>query len=199
MHGVRSQLATAVAAMGTPAVADPKPVGHDGEMNHIVIRSPEYSDAEAIGTVHYRAWREAYTGMLSEAFWETASAERQIDVWSRMLDRQRTDWRLAVAEIDGQIIGFAMSLEPSTRRHPDHPPTRRREVGMLYVLADHHGSGAGQLLLDAVLDPGEPAEVWVSDPNPRAQAFYRKNGFEPDGARESDDRFGGVCEIRMSR
>jgi predicted GNAT family N-acyltransferase len=45
-----------------------------------------------------------------------------------------------------------------------------------------------------------PAEdsvaLWVADPNPRAQAFYRKQGFAADGAERVDE---GVREIRMIR
>lgn len=67
---------------------------------------------------------------------------------------------------------------------------------MLYVLAEHHGSGAGAGLLDAVVPAGVPAYLWVADPNPRAQAFYRKHGFVPDGVTQVDD---GVPEIRMVR
>jgi hypothetical protein len=38
--------------------------------------------------------------------------------------------------------------------------------------------------------------LWVVDPSPRAQAFYRKHGFEPDGRHRVDD---GVRVIRMTR
>jgi hypothetical protein len=36
----------------------------------------------------------------------------------------------------------------------------------------------------------------VADPNPRAQAFYRKHGFVADGAAQIEN---GVREIRMVR
>ena len=38
--------------------------------------------------------------------------------------------------------------------------------------------------------------LWVADPNPRAQAFYRKHGFVADGRAQVE---GGVREIRMVR
>jgi len=38
--------------------------------------------------------------------------------------------------------------------------------------------------------------LWVADPNPRAQAFYRKHGFVADGTARFE---GGVREIRMVR
>ena len=51
-------------------------------------------------------------------------------------------------------------------------------------------------MLEAVIDPAESAVLWVADPNPRAQAFYRKHGFVPDGTAQVEE---GVREIRMIR
>jgi GNAT superfamily N-acetyltransferase len=67
---------------------------------------------------------------------------------------------------------------------------------VLYVHAADHGTGAGQALLEAVVDRVEPTGLWVADPNPRAQAFYRKHGFAADGTAKVED---GVREIRMVR
>ena len=71
-----------------------------------------------------------------------------------------------------------------------------RQLYVLSVYAAGHGTGAGRALLEAVIDPAEPAALWVADPNPRAQAFYRKHGFAADGTAPSGD---GVREIRMVR
>jgi ribosomal protein S18 acetylase RimI-like enzyme len=65
------------------------------------------------------------------------------------------------------------------------------------VLAAEHGTGAGGGLLAAVIG-NDHAGLWVADPNPRAQAFYRKHGFRPDGARKHD-RDLDIDEIRMVR
>ena len=64
------------------------------------------------------------------------------------------------------------------------------------MLASAHGTGAGAGLLDAVLSQSEAAALWVADPNPRAQAFYRKHGFIPDGSFKEEY---GIKEIRMIR
>jgi ribosomal protein S18 acetylase RimI-like enzyme len=71
-----------------------------------------------------------------------------------------------------------------------------RQLYVLYVQAADHGTGAGLALLDAVVDPKESAALWVADPNPRAQAFYRKHGFVADGTAQVED---GVREIRIVR
>ena len=96
-----------------------------------------------------------------------------------------------MAERDGAVIGVAMAGPPES---PE--PGWGLHLYVLYVRAADHGSGAGAALLDAVVGPHESAALWVADPNPRAQAFYRKHGFVPDGAVQVAD---GVREIRMVR
>ena len=52
-------------------------------------------------------------------------------------------------------------------------------LNVLYVYAADHGSGAGLMLLDAVVDPAESVALWVADPNPRAQASTATTGSAP--------------------
>lgn len=72
------------------------------------------------------------------------------------------------------------------------------ELDMIYQLASMHGSGSGQALLDATIADA-PAFLWTAELNPRAQAFYRRNGFEPDGAREVRADWESLVEIRLVR
>jgi len=92
---------------------------------------------------------------------------------------------VAVAGRDGELAGIAMSGPPG-----DAAAAWTRQLYVLYVDAAGHGTGAGRALLEAVIDPAEPAALWVADPNPRAQAFYRKHGFAADGTARSDDGCG---------
>jgi GNAT superfamily N-acetyltransferase len=61
----------------------------------------------------------------------------------------------------------------------------------------HHGSGLARALAEQALGDG-PAELWLFDGNPRAEAFYRKLGFERDGV-EAPHRETGLHGIRMVR
>lgn len=98
---------------------------------------------------------------------------------------------VAVADPDDDaVVGIAMS-GPATG-----DDSAAVQLYVLYLLDGHHGSGAGSALLESVLDQGDDAVLWVADPNPRAQAFYRKHGFVFDGAEQTDD---GVRERRMVR
>lgn len=138
-------------------------------------------------------WQETYRGLMADTVLDDpdflASRER---FWTAVLTEERFRAnRVAVAERDSDVIGVAMS-GPSL----DTAAAWTRQLYVLYVYAAHHGSGAGSMLLDAVVDPQESVALWVANPNPRAQAFYRNHGFVPDGATQVDD---GVQEIRMVR
>ena len=138
-------------------------------------------------------WQETYRGLMADALLDDPDfPARRERFWTAVLtdERFRAN-RVAVAERDGDLIGVAMS-GPAL----DAGATWTRQLNVLYVYAADHGSGAGLMLLDAVVDPAESVALWVADPNPRAQAFYRNHGFSADGATQVDD---GVREIRMVR
>ena len=161
----------------------------------IVIREPVVDDVEGMARVHVDAWRETYRGQMPDAVLDDPGLlERRRAMWRSFFtpENQRT-YRVAVAEQDGRIVGIAM-VGPS--READRPDGLNLFV--LYTYASIHGGGAGAGLLDAVLGPDESATLWVADPNPRAQAFYRKHGFAPDGSTTTDEDL-GLTEIRMVR
>ena len=143
--------------------------------------------------VHVRCWQETYRGLMPDAVLDDpgfpAARER---MWTEVLTSGRyRQNRVAVAERDGQLVGIAMSGPPL-----DAAAGWARQLYVLYVQATDHGTGAGPALLEAVVDPEESTALWVADPNPRAQAFYRKHGFVADGTAQVED---GVREIRMVR
>jgi GNAT superfamily N-acetyltransferase len=160
----------------------------------ITVRAATPDDAAACAFVHYTSWVETYTGLASAAFWERASLERSTTTWQRWLD---DGLPAVVGEVDGQVVGIALAREG--RESDGHPPVRDQELYQLYVLASHHGSGIGQVLLDHVLPPGTPAQLWVAEHNPRALRFYERNGFAADGATDPGDSFGGIAALRLVR
>lgn len=143
--------------------------------------------------VQVRCWQETYRGLMSDEMLDDPGfpAARKRFWTAAITDERYRDNRVAVAERDGDLIGIAMSGPPL-----DTGAAWARQLYVLYLLAAHHGTGAGAALLEAVIDERESAALWVADPNPRAQAFYRKHGFVADGLAQIED---GVREIRMVR
>ena len=159
----------------------------------LIVRLAQVQDVAQMARVHVRCWQETYRGLMSDALIDDpgfpAARER---MWTAYVTDERYHQnRVAVAVRDDDLVGIAMSGPPE-----DVMAAWTRQLYVLYVHAADHGTGAGRALLEAVVDPAEPAALWVADPNPRAQAFYRKHGFVPDGKAQID---GGVREIRMVR
>ena len=159
----------------------------------LIIRPARVQDAGQMAGVHVRCWQETYRGLMPDAVLDDpalpAARER---MWTGALTHERyRQNRVAVAERDNKLIGIAMSGPPE-----DATAAWTRQLYVLYVHSADHGTGAGSALLQAVIHSTQSAALWVADPNPRAQAFYRKHGFAADGAARFED---GVREIRMVR
>jgi ribosomal protein S18 acetylase RimI-like enzyme len=151
------------------------------------VRAAVLEDAPALAELHRRCWRETYGQLLSRDFFRRQSKDERRAMWSALLSGPDAG-RHFVAEADGVLVGFAGSTAADGVA----------ELWGIYLLREHHGSGLGQQLLDATLGSG-PARLWVAEENPRAQAFYRKNGFAFDGAREAVEDWEGLVECRMVR
>ncbi|WP_219814210.1 MULTISPECIES: GNAT family N-acetyltransferase [unclassified Rathayibacter] len=157
-----------------------------------LVRPARPADAEAMALVHVASWRDTYRGTLvsDDVLDAPDLLESRERFWiGALTDERWADIRVAVAEREGVIFGIAMS-------NPTEGEEWTWHLNVLYVAMEHHGTGAGEALLNAVIDPGEPAALWVGDPVPRAQAFYRKSGFAPTGTVKIE---GGIREIRMVR
>ena len=141
-----------------------------------------------MASVNVLCWQETYRGLMPDSvLYDPGFVAVREQFWTAALTDQRfSQNRVAVAERDGELVGIAMSGLPL-----DADVAWARQLYVLYVSAANHGTGAGPALLDAVVDPEQSVALWVADPNPRAQAFYRKHGFVADGA---DQVEGGVRE-----
>ena len=157
------------------------------------VRTPVPEDAPGIARVHTQSWRETYTGLVPERFFDDDALRRREETWTRMLAEPSRRVRVRVAVVGETIIGFAGTGQP---REDD--PAREHALHLLYVLREHHGTGAGQALLDAVLG-GDPAQLWVAEANPRAIRFYERNGFRADSASLTDPGLEDLREVRMVR
>ncbi len=168
-------------------VADVDPVlGSDGGP---VIRDVVLDDAEAIGVFQTLCWREAYAGLVPAEYLVGVDEDVRAARWrDRVASGERS---AALAEHLGQVVGV---VSWGLAEVADAPPL---ELKSLYVGAAYRGSGVAERLLTRAIGDGA-AHLWVFRDNSRAQAFYRKHGFAPDGAAAIDPDT-GVPEVRMSR
>lgn len=156
------------------------------------VRRAEPTDAPGMARVHVDTWVETYRGLMSDAVLDDpALLSWREKFWAAALtDPKYNQNTAAVASHEGKLIGIAMAgPSPDDANEP-------QQLYLLYAYTAFHGSGVGTALLNAVIDPGAPAALWVADPNARAQAFYRKSGFVTDGAVKTED---GVRSVRMVR
>jgi ribosomal protein S18 acetylase RimI-like enzyme len=156
----------------------------------ITIRPAVPDDAARIADIRVTGWREAYADLLSADFLQRMTSNPE-----RIKASIENGTPVVVAELDGDVVGFACASTP----FDDEPdPPRDLQLWFIYQYARAHGSGTGQQLLDAVV-ADRAAFLWVAEGNPRAIAFYRRNGFRPDGARKVAPEWENLAEIRMVR
>lgn len=161
-------------------------------MSRYDVRAPREGDAEAIAAVHVACWRESYARVMPAVVLDGLDVAERTERWRERITAPQERHPSLVATADGEIVGFA-SVGPS-RDDPPDPPV---ELYAMYLLAAHQGSGLAQRLITAVLGD-QRASLWVLADNPRAQAFYSRNGFRPDGQTSSHQPTGAAV-IRMVR
>lgn len=152
------------------------------------VRSARLADADAIGRVHSESWRLTYAGLVSTRYLATLDEEVLAERWRRRLSAPRGESSLIVAELAGDVVGFAL-YGPAAER--DLEERFAGEVQMLYVLPAGQRRGHGRALLeraagDLAARPLYWLVVWVVEHNLAARAFYRRLGLQPDGARRTD-------------
>jgi ribosomal protein S18 acetylase RimI-like enzyme len=160
------------------------------------VRPPCIADAPEVAELHVSTWREAYSHLLPDTFFSEEYVAGRHKMWEHVLSHPTDGVVVRVAESEGKIIGFAW-VGPGTGREGEEPP-RVRQLYAIYVAATHYGSGAAQALLDQALgDSG--AMLWVAKENPRATAFYLRNGFHFDGTEQIDSSAPAMTAARMVR
>lgn len=92
-----------------------------------------------------------------------------------------------LAEQNDTIIGYIKVNKGSAQTESDYPNTL--EIERIYVIPEFHGKGHGRLLLQKAIEVAKEDHldsVWLGvwDQNPKAIAFYERNGFSTFGVHE---------------
>ncbi len=148
----------------------------------IDLRMAVLADVESGARCHLRCWQETYADLVDPDRLAviTAQFDERVELWRTLIN---SGFPVVVGVRGTEVIGFAGA-------GPAHEEgvAAGFQLKAISVRQAHWGSGIGQQLLDRAV--GDRAcFLWVARDNPRAIAFYRRNGFSPDGAHDLDELF----------
>jgi len=162
-----------------------------GAPDGVTLRGAVVDDARSGARMHQACWRESYGPITEPALLAAhlTDEEAWVSRWRRQVEHGS---RRLLAVAGDDLIGFA-DAGPGR----DEDAEAALELYALYVRSAWHGTGVGGALFDETIG-GAAAYLWVLQYNARAQAFYRRRGFVPDGGRERYEPL-NAWEIRMVR
>jgi GNAT superfamily N-acetyltransferase len=165
----------------------------------VLIRPAVAGDAESVARVHIGSWQVAYRGLIDDDYLDALRWQDRAATYA--FARGVNDGVATIVAVeDDTITGFATY---SAARDDDCEGLG--EVRALYVDPNGWRHGTGGALIAAaragLVDLGfDAAVLWVLEGNERAMAFYRRDGWQPDGARRVAPVFGvSVPELRYRR
>ena len=161
-----------------------------GPADRLGIRLARPADAEAWVNTHVESLCSTYAELMPAEFCRhhrSLIPQLIIERTAQFAEQHRPGaepaTRAWIAEDDHGPLAIAAAGRGGTewelaRGFP--PASTDLELHKLYALPRALGRGVGQAMLDTVIGQ-QPAYLWVMAGNPRAEAFYRRNGFVPDG------------------
>jgi GNAT superfamily N-acetyltransferase len=162
----------------------------------MLIRPALPDDALDVARVHVRAWQVGYRGLLPDEYLDALRPEQRAQRYDFATQDSHKPATL-VAVTQGAIRGFATVAPARDSDRPEHG-----ELCALYVDPDWWGHGIGAALIAVArkrlfAHGFRYANLWVLAGNARAERFYRKDGWQPDGHRRIDQVWAvTVDEIR---
>lgn len=165
----------------------------------ITYRPATREDIDGIVAVFLSCWRGSYAEVLPRRLVDAMTDDEATSLWTRVLDEAgRGEVIVAEAEAAGAsrpaILGvtrFALAGDGGGM------------VNSLYVSPLAQGKGVGSRLLTAAADAlaaagATTAHLWVFEHNAPSIAFYRRQGWVPDGDARVQEAF-DEPEIRLVR
>jgi len=154
------------------------------------IRQAGYADLEAAARAKALSWGESLGGVVTDEALrrqlEPQWLDRAADHWRGVLDGGGYVW--LVVDDGGEVAGVAHA---SLGRDDDAPTPL--ELVTIYLREAAQGSGVADALLAMTIGDA-PAYLWVLTGNARAQSFYRRHGFAPEGVRVPVEGLGTTKE-----
>jgi GNAT superfamily N-acetyltransferase len=137
------------------------------------VRSQEYL---LVAQLHYRAWRQSYTGIIASVLLDLFDDPLHWadNVYPEKLSR--AGWTMRLAECGDTLLGVSI-FGPRLER------PGALEIDALYVAPERQGQRVGSYLLADALTAHAAGDVvlWCAEQNHRARRFYEAKGFQLDG------------------
>jgi GNAT superfamily N-acetyltransferase len=142
----------------------------------LIFRPATLADSQRIASLHTDSWRDAYRGILPDAYLDGPVAEERANLWQARLGSPGADRRhILLVEGEGGLVGFVCVLL-------DEEPLWGACLDNLHVLPRFKRHGLGRQLFSRAAqwvmskEPGWPMHLWVFEANDRARRFYEALG-----------------------
>ena len=139
------------------------------------FREAGVADSSRIASLHAGSWRHAYRGMLSDEYLDIDLVADRAKVWAERLSAPRPKQRVVLAEINGQLAGFACAFG-------SNDPKLGTLLDNIHVSPEFQRRGIGAKLMNEIVScckaelPGEGLFLWVLAANWHARHFYERLG-----------------------
>jgi GNAT superfamily N-acetyltransferase len=156
----------------------------------MLLRPAEPADAMDVARVHVRAWQVAYRNLLPDGYLDGLKPEDRARRYTFGGADPREPMTTVAVDEHGTIRGFVTTCAARDADVPGYG-----ELAAIHVDPDWWGRGVGIALLasarTSLLDSGfRRAILWVLVGNVRAERFYAKDGWAPDGTQRTDTVWG---------
>ncbi|MGA2083105.1 MAG: GNAT family N-acetyltransferase [Holophaga sp.] len=157
----------------------------------LILRPIQKRDAAAVARIHALSWRDAYRGILRDAFLDGQVLDERFAHWRGILDHPTPEQVGFLALEEDGALGFIWGEGRAD-------PRWGTLLDNLHVLPGHRGERIGTRLMHALAEealgrwPEDPVHLWCFEANRRSLAYYRRHGGRPVERRPIPDPEGAM-------
>lgn len=145
-------------------------------IKEVSVRLARANDANAIASLHVRAWRETYEGIAPVEAVRLLDEPRRLKSWRKVLLGGNSELQTHVAFAEGELVGFTSFGSSDSPFYEGSA-----EVKHLYIDQVARGIGIGRRLMgiafnQLVVDGHKKVGLAVVKENMAARAFYSRLG-----------------------
>ena len=161
------------------------------------FREATADDAQACAEVHVASWKAGYEGILPAEYLDQLSVSDRLPWWRETLKLPSIDRPLRVMVIEDEAIRVC-GVGATTRPEAED----KAELTQLYLAPSAWGTGAADILMDALLnglarDGVEFVSLRVAGDNGRARRFYERHGWTLIEGSETVEEIWGINVLTL--